>query len=349
MEHLRASVLVAAILSLTAGTVHPAHAADDCATLKGLSLDLTPTDEGYLVPMSVAGTPHLFLLEFEAAYSKFDQAIAEALKLPTKNVPNGLSIADIKGPFTKIVTAPTIMLGPVTRRNVEFLIAPHRDQWGRADGVVGMNVFYGFDIELDLSHNKLGLFLPRDCPFRPYWPFDVVGSSTLKLAPTGGIVLTMEIEGKRIEASIATSNKRTYMPLTAARMLLGIEESNPNLVAAGTRDNGEDMFRYPFKTLSADNVTINNPKIYIYRNKSELCGGVAGGRYRAMQGSDRCFGGGDVELGTDSLSKLRLFFVFKENKVYFTLAEQSPPALAAPTTGLPVPQPTPARGNSTQR
>jgi hypothetical protein len=315
-------LFAAAALLASAGG---ATADEGCTNLKGLWLDLTPSDDGYLVPMSVEGEQHLFLLEIGTAHAILDQRIVDTLKLPTKDIPRGMTIKLHGDPVKRIATAPTIQLGPVTRREAEFLVSPHRISWGqKGEGVIGMNVLYGFDIDLDLAHNKLGLFLPRECPFTPYWKHDVMGTAPFEVRPMGFFLLPMALDGTKIQAYIATSDKRTYMPLTTAHMLFDIEDKSPGVVAAGKRDSGEDIFRYPFKLLSADNVTINNPEIYIYRNKEKLCDGVSGDWYNRANPNSTCFGGGDLELGLNVLRKLRLFFAFKEKKVYFTPAEPLP-------------------------
>jgi len=324
MARLGTSLLVAFTLFLSADTIHSALAADDCSHLKGFWLDLISTDEGYLVPVSVAGTPRLFLLATSSGYAKLDEKVVEELKLPTKAAPEGFSVVASKVRLTRIATSPTIQLGPVTRRDAEFLISPHNDRWGpRADGEAGINIFGGFDIELDLAHNKVGLFLPRDCKFVPYWKYDVFGNSSFVIEPTGIMLLPMTLDGKRIEASISTAHEKSYMGLTVARMLLGIEEKSSSYTPADKTPWGKDTFRYPFKTLTGgDNVTINNPEIYVNVDEGVVCGGIAGRRIAELNDySHYCYSGGDVELGRKELRQLRMFFVFKEKRVYFTLAE----------------------------
>ena len=264
-----------AVIATALALLGPASAAPNaCGSIKGFTLSLTPVEEGYLLPMAVAGTPRTFLLETEAAYSKLDEAVAAELKLPLKDVPSFMEVKDTHGLFAKIATAPTIGLGPIVRHKAEFLIGAHRAGWGIAVGVVGANFFYGLDEELDLGHNRLGLYLPRDCPFTPFWPAEVYGEATMVVEPTGGFHMPMRLDGHAIEVRVTSSEKRTYMPLSAAHILYGIEKGDPALVPIGMRDTGEALYRYPFKALIGGyKVTIENPEIFIYENKDHQCGG----------------------------------------------------------------------------
>lgn len=293
----------------------PAAAEDACPKLKGMWLNLTPTDEGYLVPMSVAGHPYLFLLETEAGFAILDEKIVKEFQLPIKPLPHGMSISAAGARITQIATAPTIKVGVVARSDAEFAVRSHSDTWGpRASGIIGMNVLAGFDFELDLAHNKIGLFLPGHCPFTPYWAHDTVGSAPFTIEPTGTALLPMKLDGKDVTVSLETTSQRARMALADANVLFGIDEKTPNLIVSGKDKWGQDLYHYPFKTLSADEVTIANPDILLTGPIGSGCGST--NKYC------HCYGLGNVQLGIKELRQLRFFFDFNEKKVYFTPAEK---------------------------
>lgn len=300
----------------------PAVAApDNCGPFQGFTLVLEPVARGYLIPMAVAGTPKRLLLELDSAFTKLDEKIAAELKLPLKGAPSGFYVADTVGRFVSIATAPDATLGPVVRKNFEFFIGPRRNYWGSADGVAGLNLLYGLDIELDLAHNRLGLFLPRPCAFQVFWNADVAGDGPFKTEPTGNIHLAMTLDGKGVDVMLDTTEKQSFIPLTSARELFGIKMNDPALVPTAFRlTTGEPLFRYKFNALvGGDRVKVDDPEIYIYDNGSPPCGGK-----RAGWDGDRpitCYGQADLRLGSGLLSKLHLFFSFKNKKVYFSLSE----------------------------
>lgn len=305
----------AVFVAMLAALAFPQAAAADqsCAQLKGFWLDLTPSEQGYLVPITIAGTPRLFLLEMGDAFAKLDRKIVEAEHFPLKSLPRDIEVHDGHLRLTEVAVVPTIQIGVLPREQAEVLAEPHQAHWGmRASGVVGLNIFAPLDIELDLAHDKLGLFLPEHCPFRPYWRYDVLGSTPFKTDPTGTIVLPMMLDGRRVEASISTARSITSMPSGAARALFRLDEA--------------EALRHVFGTLSAGDVTIAHPQIGIYPDK--VCGGEASRWYNGTHSENGCAGGGDLYLGLSTLRQLRLFFSFKEKTVYFTPAE--PAATAAP-------------------
>jgi hypothetical protein len=303
-------------------------AAEDCHKLNGFTIDLKPVGEiGYLMPLGIADTPRQFVLDIGAAYTKMDETIADQLKLPTKLVPREMIISDDAGRFTRIATAPTIKLGPVPRANMEILIGAHRSSWGPADGAVAINAFYGLDMELDLAHNRLGLYLPRSgCAFEPFWPAVEWGNADYRTAPTGGVYLPMALDDKSLIVTLDPTETRSYMSASAARALFGIAADDPRLVPVGAHPgDGKKVYRFPFKALSAGhNVTVHDPEIYIIADVRR-CGTANDLNPLSWDwGRPLCFGSGDLKLGSNLLKKLHFFFSFKDKKVYFTLAEPPP-------------------------
>jgi hypothetical protein len=317
------AITIALLVSVTV-----AAKSDECTKIRGFALALTPVDDGYLLPLEVANTPRRFLLELDAAYTKMDETLAVELKLATKPLPHGMGVADSEGAFSKIAIVPELNVGPLLRKNVEVLIGVHRRSWGdTAEGVAAINIFYGLDVELDLGHNHLGLYLPRpDCQFTPFWQTVEWGSSDFMTAPTGGLYSRMDLDGKEVITTFNTTEERTFMPLESAHRLFGIEESDPRLVPAGIRAaNGKPIYRYAFKALSSGhNVTVYGPEIYIVAGE-KTCGGnrdLSDWKWGTV--GPKCFGGGDLQLGVNLLKKLHFFFSYKDKKLYFTLAEPPP-------------------------
>lgn len=301
-----------------------------CPPLQGIVLHLEETEGGYLLPVGIAGTPRLLLLDLGHAYSKLDESIAEELKLPLSKAP--IVVKDEGGTYTKVVTIPSVELGAVKRRKSQMLSGAYRPSWGRANGVAGMNLFYGFDVELDLAHKRLGLYMPWDCDFQPFWPADVFGVGALRVEGTRRIVFPMRLDGQEVEADLHMTRSESVMPLKALDLLFDVKEGDKRLAPIGKDKDGDDQYLFPFKTLiGGERVKIDNPHIVIVHREGILCSGVAGRRQLKAKvfrnDWDYCYGGGDIGLGLELLKKLHLYISFNEKKVYFTAAE---PVAAAP-------------------
>lgn len=321
-----------AVLIYAAVLASPLRAEEVCGPLKGFSLPLSPSAEGYTIPIGVAGTQHQFLLDLSSAFSKLDQDLADPIAISKKPMPKGFVVADEGGAYATFAILPEVALGPVKRPRTEILIGAHRSSWGQAVGLVGLDMLSGLDLELDLGHDRIGLYLPRDCAFSPFWKADIVGKADFTVEPTGGMKLPLVLDGKKIEAKLDTSKKRTYMSSAVAYLVFGIDVKGSFVTPAGM-ENGKNLYRYPFKAVVAgQKVTVDSPAIYIYESGT-LCGGRA---YRDHPDPSQvdCYGLGDIRLGTDLLQKMHIFFAFKPKKIYFTLSE--------PSTGQEEVQPGPA-------
>jgi hypothetical protein len=293
--------------------------AEGCKKLRGFWLELKPVPEGYLVPMAINGAPHFFLLSLEEPFAAIDSKLAETLALPTR-APD-LTVKHNGKLVKRVATASTIQLGVLPRQNAEFLVIDHDGPWpANADGLIGMNVIGGLDMELDLAHNRLGLFLPDHCTFEPFWKYDTLGSAPFSVNPVGTFLVPMKLDGRDVVAGLGSTMHQADMTGYAARILFGIDAHSEGIMQGGKDAAGRDLLRYPFKTLTAGGVTINNPQIFIHPEDKTPCGGIAGERYQRIDGKF-CWGGADITLGLPQLTKLRFFFDFRRVQVYFTEAE----------------------------
>jgi hypothetical protein len=285
-EPMRAAICF--VLAILVALAAPARA-DECKKLKGLWIDLIQTPDGFFVPLRVNGEPHLFLLSLSRAYGLIDAKLAHSLNLPLKD--SRVVVNNGDQTLKTIATAQTIQLGVLPRRDAEFLVIDHQPGWGeKGDGVLGANIIGGLDLELDLGHKRLGLFVPDHCPFVPYWPYDVAGSAPITITPTGTIVMAMKLDNVTIAVSLATGSSHTILDGTAAEMLFGVNEESKGAAPANLPATELPMFHYPFKTLTAGDVTVNNPAVYIFHNNHKQCGGVAGAWRGRMFGTSwpRC-------------------------------------------------------------
>ncbi len=90
-------------------------------------------------------------------------------------------------------------------------------------------------------------------------------------------------------------------------------------------------YRYPFKELTIEGITIGSPQIDLYKDAKEC---RATSPYDFPAGFQACYGASDLELGLSELRQLHVYFAFKEKKIYLTaasagLAKDHPPGAPA--------------------
>lgn len=221
-----------------------------------------------------------------------------------------------------------LALGAANTRNVDLPIAklPEEDDQ-RAAGRLGLDFLGQFDVELDLKNRKLNLFSPQHCPGKVvYWSHDY-SQLPITIDGAGHVLLAMALDGKPVTAMVNTLSNRTYMQFNVAKHIFGLTRATDGVVRTSEQTYGkfaEPLFTYPFHSLAAGDLSVQNPKIYLLGDvRDPVCNGkvqVVGSTNMLFQ----CTPDIDVSLGTNVLAALRLYFAFGEKTVYFTGAAPAP-------------------------
>jgi hypothetical protein len=97
------------------------------------------------------------------------------------------------------------------------------------------------------------------------------------------------------------------MSLEWAESLFDLKEDSPGMKRLGAEGSQNPSYRYPFKMLALDGVTISNPDIVLVPDK--------------VSGRHHCrFCGPDLILGMGVLRQLHLYIAYKEKRLYVTAA-----------------------------
>jgi len=119
--------------------------------------------------------------------------------------------------------------------------------------------------------------------------------------------------------------------MNAMRRIFNVDQTSPDLVAVNEDLLGHKLYRYPFKELTADGLTVSNPDIIVYDEEPRPeCNDKL--HFKMPDPEDtvhntmqprlaRCFGGDDAVIGLSVLKKLHLFVSVKENMIYLTSAD----------------------------
>jgi len=140
--------------------------------------------------------------------------------------------------------------------------------------------------------------------------------------------MDVQLDGKTITVALNTASSSS-IGMNAMRQMLGVDETSPLMTPTEPDELGRKTYRYAFKTLTADGLTVANPAIQVYEQKPEPgCNDKLHIQFpdppplHSTEGprAVRCFGGGHATLGMSVLGKLRLYFSTKEKLVYITAA-----------------------------
>lgn len=295
----------------------------DCTLKQYASLDLTETPDGsLLVPVQIEGRAVYMVLNTVAAISGMTEEAVKLLGLGIKPVPPGVEIQVGKSDVRRMATAKGFSMGSVRFKGATFLIMP-TDLVGRPTGEVplvgalGMDVFASMDVELDAAHRKINLFSQDHCPGRAvYWAkkFDSV---PIRFGRLGEIYFPMELDGQKLETTLATGSALTVLSTDVTRQLYHFDKDSPD-IEKETDARGVTTAHYRAMNLTGEGLQIVNAHIRLLDPTHKSC---HLGKRSGAAAYDDCYGTHPLQLGRSVLTKLRIYIATKEKTLYFTAAD----------------------------
>ena len=300
--------------------------AADCQLKQFGSFDITGMPDRILIPASFGDIQKPFVLDLTTNLNYVSEDTVAELNLKTRPVSSHAPNISL-GAITKLAYAPKFQVGPFKGEDVEFLVLPKSATLTGAAGALGARMFEKADMELDIAHSKMNLFAPDHCPEKVvYWTKTGFAELPFKKDMVDRITTNMVLDGVPVSVSLRTSGQ-SDIGMNAMRRLFKLDETAPGMSVVETRSDGRKLYRYPFKTLTADGLTVANPNILILGQQiGEECNGAARPKDAKAAGhvsnaGDEivtCYGGPDLQLGLSVLSKLRLYFSSQEKLIYAT-------------------------------
>ena len=339
-------ILGAALVTLALAS--PALA-QDCGPLVLIgALPLTPDGQRVLVPATINGQPEKMLFSTAGGVTTINQKTVEALKLDT--IHTGARLLDAGGNASEQYVGVDFKLGDLENKDLQFLITPDPEAGNNDDsaGILATDILSHYDVELDLSENKLNLFSQKHCDGHVvYWhpaavavmpitlekPRGVTIQGHLKPIPRRDVHVWVDVmlDGKPFKAAINTGTARSTISAKAAKYILDVSADSPGAVKMETFNGGSgpQPFGYAFKTLTFDSVTVTNPHMVVVPDLigSKDPDNTINTDSRVRRQYDDL--GPDITIGMDVLKKLRTYIAFGERKLYVTPATPVADASAA--------------------
>jgi hypothetical protein len=315
-----------AVLALGAGAAQ----AQNCGLKQYDSLPMEVSPNRLLLPVTFGTVPKKMVFRLDSAANGITADSAEALDMRFTSMPPHLIFHRDGREITRIAHASEVHLGRQTLNGMEFLVFPPEGHPDEVVGDIGTHMFENADMELDIGGGKLNLFSPDHCPGQTvYWTKTGFAQVPLKPAGEMGFVRAeVMLDGHPVTVALSTVG-RSRIGMNAMRRIFNVDETSPDLVPVDQDLLGRKFYRYAFKTLTADGLTINNPAILVYDEEPRPeCNDklhFAFPDQTPLHSTDqvrlaRCFGGDDAVLGLSVLSELHLYVSTKEKILYLTSA-----------------------------
>src|SRR5262249_7530990 len=136
------------------------------------------------------------------------------------------------------------------------------------DGLFSPVPFTAYDFEINFAARKLNVLSNDHCEGKViYWPAQALAAVPITIKGLH-VTVPVKLDGKDFAAIIDTGASHTIIRRDAAFSAFGLRPASPGMVADGHIGNDENAvrYRYPFKTLTFEGVTVGNPKVEILPN-----------------------------------------------------------------------------------
>ncbi len=281
-----------------------------CPTRPLASIDLA-VDGPVLVPVTLQGQPAWMILQTEASVTLIYSNAAEALHLSTRNIEKDYFQMNLGGRrVTQLASFKPLTIGDLSLARTDFMVDPfprvgqmYAGRW--IAGSLAMDLLWPYDVELDLAHKKLVLYPASSCGGRAVSWTDHYGQMPMNFTAIGNVYFTAEIDGTKLEASIATSSEGSAMSVDVAQRLMTPVQVGAPLTKIIKLASGELVIPETMQLIGAPQGCVL---------------GTAGNPDGAL-GYSGCYGRYPLVLGREALRKLHLYFASKPRLIYFSPSE----------------------------
>lgn len=323
---MRGGLTALLIIALSASTA----SAQDCGLKQYDSIQMEVAADRILLPLSLGGEPKQMVFEIQNGTSALGTSTVEKMGLRRTEVPESITFIRDGAKIRYTVHVPEVQFGRQIIKSMEFLEVPSDRYGDNAVGAIGTRLFKDVDFEIDMGGGKFNLFSTDHCPGKAvYWTKSGYAALPIKVSKEIGYIrVPMELDGQPLTVALSSSG-RSQMGMNAMRRMFNIDETSPALVPLDQEYFGNKLYRYAFKNLNADGLTVQNPDILVVGEAPRReCSDKLHVEFPNKAGPSmnrelyvRCFGGEDAILGLSVLKKLHLYVSGKEKLLYLTSAE----------------------------
>ena len=302
--------------------------AQDCALKQIESIPMEVYPDHLLLPVAFGTVPEKLVFRMEDAGSGIDGDIVGKLDLHITSMPPNVHFFRDGQDIRSVAHVRDMHLGRLTIGDMEFLKLKSGRYPDGVAGDLGTQMFEKVDLELDIAGGKFNLFALDHCPGKVvYWTKNYAQLPLKPARDFGYLRAELMLDGQPLTVSFSTVG-RSRIGMDAMRRLFNVDETSPQLTAVGQDLLGHKTYRFPFKALTADGLTVSNPDILVYDEAPRPeCKEAThfSEPENTLHSTDqprltRNFGCNDAVLGLSVLSKLHLYISRKENLLYISAA-----------------------------
>lgn len=293
------SLLLALCLGI--GAVGHARAEEKCQLIQAANFDLSTDISGRVnIPMTIGGQNVKLMIDTAGYVSTLTRYAVKSLGLTSESALRSLETYYGGEVVDHYVTAHDVMLGRLkASRLMFFVMSDYRSSYD-IGGTLAPDILSAYDVDFDFAGSKFRLFMKDHCEGKVvYWTREPYGVVSFRMDNMHHIMVPVLLDGKEVRAAIDTGAADTVASLERIEDKLDLNDKSPGMVPEPRL-----RYRYPFKTLTFDDVTVSNPDITL----------VPDGQSK-MGNADQT-----IVLGMNVLRHLHVYIAYGEQKLYVTPA-----------------------------
>jgi len=291
------SKTIAAIVALCF-VAYVSRAADstvsnECHLKRLASIDLAIRGDVVLLPVTI--NDHMAWMQLDTANiaSLLGTDGAKGLNVSVQSLPRSAEVDMGKSRITEVARPASFSLGPVKIEKPELLLSPYVRSTSLVSGkpivgILGLDMLWSVDFELDFANSKLNLYSQDHCPGTVVYWTDNYSSAKIMRGPMGNYYFPLELDGKRIEATISTAYAANAITVDATKRLYGFDEKSEG-IETEQDPQGRSESHYRAMTITGQGIKITNARMRIVTTTVRGCYLTSSGGVAIYAG---CMGGG---------------------------------------------------------
>jgi predicted aspartyl protease len=277
-----------------------------CELLETAELPMSTDLSGRVnVPMTIGGQTVHLMIDTAGYVSTLTRYTVTTLGMHPESAFRPLETYYGGEIVNQFVTAHDIMLGHLKASAFMFFVMSNSRASPDIGGTLSPDVLRAYDADFDFAGGTFRLFSKEHCEGAVvYWTKGPFGRVVFRGDDSGHMVVPVMLDGKEMRAAIDTGAADTVASLDRVEDTFDFSEKSPGMTLIPGRPADRPRYRYPFKTLTFDDITVNNPDITLVPDSQSK-----------MNRSDS-----DIIVGMNVIRRLHLYIAYGEKTLYVTPA-----------------------------
>lgn len=293
------------------------------------------------VAATIDGAPETMLIDIGRMATELWETPANKLHLGHQ----GAQFFDYSGRFSqRSARIESFKFGNMEGGGFHVMVAPDPDTASAPfDGIIGNNVMWQYDVDLDFAHQKLNFFTPEKCEGAGiYWSPSTVSSVPIvsyngleyadrsPLARLGVTFVPVVLDGKTIVALLDTRSDKTFLNPDVAQKLFGL---SPDGMEATDIDDGGTLIKagtHIFSRLSLGGLAAGNVRIAIPLDHMTQSTKIFHASKVALDAFQIHEIMPDMVIGMDILQHSHLYVAYNSARIYVSAAGDGEALAAMP-------------------